>query len=69
VLLTPHIAGWTGEALHRVLSTVAEDVDGVLSGASRPEVRQLSCPAARFDVKRCGNGGDCRASLAMIVVY
>jgi D-3-phosphoglycerate dehydrogenase len=32
VLLTPHIAGWTNEALHRVISTVAQDVDRVLSG-------------------------------------
>ncbi len=32
VLLTPHIASWTHEALHRVISTVAADVDRVLSG-------------------------------------
>jgi D-3-phosphoglycerate dehydrogenase / 2-oxoglutarate reductase len=32
VLLAPHIAGWTHEALHRVISTVAEEVDRVLSG-------------------------------------
>ena len=32
VLLTPHIASWTVESLHRVISTVAEDVDRVLSG-------------------------------------
>lgn len=32
VLLTPHIASWTEESLHRVISTVAADVDRVLSG-------------------------------------
>lgn len=32
VLLTPHIASWTSESLHRVISTVAADVDRVLSG-------------------------------------
>ncbi|HEU4751852.1 MAG TPA: NAD(P)-dependent oxidoreductase, partial [Armatimonadota bacterium] len=32
VLLTPHIASWTEESLHRVVSTVAADVDRVLSG-------------------------------------
>jgi D-3-phosphoglycerate dehydrogenase / 2-oxoglutarate reductase len=32
VLLAPHIAGWTYEALHRVISTVAEDVERVLAG-------------------------------------
>lgn len=32
VLLTPHIASWTEESLHRVIGTVASDVDNVLSG-------------------------------------
>jgi len=32
VLFTPHIASWTEESLHRVVSTVAADVDRVLSG-------------------------------------
>jgi D-3-phosphoglycerate dehydrogenase / 2-oxoglutarate reductase len=32
ILLTPHIASWTEESLHRVISTVAADVDRVLSG-------------------------------------
>jgi D-3-phosphoglycerate dehydrogenase len=32
VLLTPHIASWTRESLQRVISTVAADVDRVLSG-------------------------------------
>jgi D-3-phosphoglycerate dehydrogenase/(S)-sulfolactate dehydrogenase len=32
VLLTPHIASWTHESLRRVISTVAADVDRVLSG-------------------------------------
>jgi D-3-phosphoglycerate dehydrogenase len=32
VLLTPHIASWTREALHRMISTVAADVDRILSG-------------------------------------
>jgi len=31
-LFTPHIASWTEESLHRVISTVASDVDHVLSG-------------------------------------
>jgi len=31
-LLTPHIASWTHESLRRVISTVAADVDRVLSG-------------------------------------
>jgi D-3-phosphoglycerate dehydrogenase len=32
VILTPHIAGWSAEALHRMIETVAADVDRVLSG-------------------------------------
>jgi D-3-phosphoglycerate dehydrogenase len=32
LVLTPHIASWTEESLHRVISTVAADVDRVLSG-------------------------------------
>jgi D-3-phosphoglycerate dehydrogenase len=46
VLLTPHIASWTEESLHRVISTVAADVDRVLSGqparsfANFPEPRR-----------------------------
>jgi D-3-phosphoglycerate dehydrogenase len=32
VVLTPHIASWTHESLHRVISTVVADVDRVLSG-------------------------------------
>lgn len=32
VVLTPHVAGWTHEALDRVISAVAGDVDRVLSG-------------------------------------
>lgn len=33
VVLTPHIASWTHESLRRVISTVAEDMDRVLSGS------------------------------------
>jgi D-3-phosphoglycerate dehydrogenase len=46
VVLTPHIASWTEESLHRVISTVAADVDNVLSGrpaksfANFPEYRK-----------------------------
>jgi len=32
VVLTPHIASWTAESLHRVISTVAADVSRVLDG-------------------------------------
>src|SRR5262249_36542137 len=45
VLLTPHIAGWTHEALHRVISTVAQDVDRVLSG--QPAMSYVNFPMPR----------------------
>jgi D-3-phosphoglycerate dehydrogenase / 2-oxoglutarate reductase len=32
IVLTPHIASWTAESLHRVISTVTADVDRILSG-------------------------------------
>ena len=32
VIFTPHIASWTEESLHRVISTVAADVERVLTG-------------------------------------
>jgi D-3-phosphoglycerate dehydrogenase / 2-oxoglutarate reductase len=45
VLLTPHVASWTAESLHRVISTVAADVDRVLSG--RPAVSYVNFPSPR----------------------
>jgi D-3-phosphoglycerate dehydrogenase len=42
VLLTPHIASWTHESLHRVISTVAADVDRVLSG--QPALSYVNFP-------------------------
>ncbi len=45
VLLSPHIASWTEESLHRVIRTVAEDVGRVLSG-------QPARSAANFPLPR-----------------
>lgn len=45
VLLTPHIASWTEEALHRVISTVVADVDRVLSG--HPAQNYVNFPTPR----------------------
>jgi phosphoglycerate dehydrogenase-like enzyme len=39
-LLTPHIASWTEESLHRVISTVAADLDRILSG--RPALNYVN---------------------------
>jgi len=50
VLFTPHIASWTRESLERVISTVAGDVDRVLSGqparnyANFPAPPTSDCP-------------------------
>lgn len=49
VLLTPHIASWTEESLHRVISTVAADVDRVLSG--RPAHSYANFPEPRLSGK------------------
>lgn len=46
VLLTPHIASWTNESLHRVISTVAADVDRVLSG--QPARNYVNFPSPRL---------------------
>ncbi len=45
VLLTPHIASWTEESLHRVISTVVGDVDRVLSG--QPARNYVNFPLPR----------------------
>lgn len=45
ILLTPHIASWTEESLHRVISTVAGDVDRVLSG--QPARNYVNFPTPR----------------------
>jgi D-3-phosphoglycerate dehydrogenase len=47
VLLTPHIASWTHESLHRVISTVAEDVDRVLSGLPAQNYANFPEPTPR----------------------
>ena len=47
VLLTPHIASWTRESLHRVISTVAADVDRVLSGGAARNFANFDRPRKR----------------------
>jgi D-3-phosphoglycerate dehydrogenase / 2-oxoglutarate reductase len=44
VVLTPHIASWTRESLRRVISTVAGDVDRVLSGQPAQSYANLPEP-------------------------
>lgn len=46
VLLSPHIASWTEESLHRVISTVAADVDRVLSGKPAQSYANFPVPTA-----------------------
>ena len=45
VLLTPHIASWTHESLRRVISTVAADVERVLSGQPAHSFANFPSPA------------------------
>jgi D-3-phosphoglycerate dehydrogenase len=47
VVLTPHIASWTEESLRRVVSTVAADVDRVLSGEPARSYANFPEPRAR----------------------
>jgi D-3-phosphoglycerate dehydrogenase len=46
VLFSPHVASWTSESLHRVISTVAADVDRVLSG--QPARNYVNFPSPRL---------------------
>jgi D-3-phosphoglycerate dehydrogenase len=47
VVLTPHIASWTEESLRRVISTVAADVDRVLSGVPARSYANFPEPRTR----------------------
>jgi D-3-phosphoglycerate dehydrogenase len=47
VVLTPHIASWTEESLHRVISTVSADVDHVLSGRPARSFANFPEPRSR----------------------
>ena len=44
VVLTPHIASWTAESLHRVISTVAGDIDRVLRGVAARQYVNFPIP-------------------------